>query len=628
MSDTNIIVTGSVGNVHVTSVDDAIAHTNTALISEKIIFTCFENMRALVQSPNEIRIYSGYGMMRGRIFKVEKNTYDTVAIPSIQNAGSKRADLIVARYTIDNVTGFENINLISLQGAEGSSYVDPTYSEGDINAGASVDDFPLYRVKINGYVVEGIEQLFTLYPEGGLLGVLIRKLDTELITNLASENSGNLDDCLDESSLDIGVKNILPISHGGTNAKSATGAAKNIVIDALTADNGTMTDMTEFITSESSASFGTVLKKRNVLNIWNTILTKVKAFLGMGSGDILPVNHGGTGKSTLTNGYVLVGNGTSAVSGMAIATDLTNPSNNKLITQKGVSDAMSNAGYGDMLKSTYDPNDDGKIDFAQTSGILPVNRGGTGTTDGTLNGVKLGKSGSTYGYYDSNNTFKSFRQPTGNATAGDVLSGKTFANSSSDSVTGTLSFSGNAETSHVLSGKTFYKNSTSKLTGTMGNYADGNRRTVTPSGGTGNEVLTFTAGYHNSVTVNRTAPYNAGVTAAQSNTISLTTMLMDYANGKSSTSEMYISAKNIKSIQYTDFWCSTTPSDASVYVEFYQANGTTLISSVECTTSGQNISIPSGAVYAMFKVYVQLSTNQTFQYRARWNVTWQMKILR
>lgn len=34
--------------------------------------------------------------------------------------------------------------------------------------------------------------------------------------------------------------------------------------------------------------------------------------------------------------------------------------------------------------------------------------------------------------------WRNFRQPTGNATAGNVLSGKTFANSSSDSVTGTM----------------------------------------------------------------------------------------------------------------------------------------------------------------------------------------------
>lgn len=78
------------------------------------------------------------------------------------------------------------------------------------------------------------------------------------------------------------------------------------------------------------------------------------------------------------------------------------------------------------------------IGGAATEDIVPVAKGGTGTNDGTLNGVKLATNGTSKGYIDSNGNFKSFRQPTGNATAGNVLSGKTFANASSDSITGTM----------------------------------------------------------------------------------------------------------------------------------------------------------------------------------------------
>ena len=52
---------------------------------------------------------------------------------------------------------------------------------------------------------------------------------------------------------------------------------------------------------------------------------------------------------------------------------------------------------------------------------------------------KLGKSGTTYGYYkDGETTLTPFRNPTGNATVAQVLSGRTFSNASSDSLTGEM----------------------------------------------------------------------------------------------------------------------------------------------------------------------------------------------
>ena len=47
-------------------------------------------------------------------------------------------------------------------------------------------------------------------------------------------------------------------------------------------------------------------------------------------------------------------------------------------------------------------------------------------------------SNSKYGYKNTSGTFVSFRQPTGTATAAEVLSGYTFSNASSDSLTGSI----------------------------------------------------------------------------------------------------------------------------------------------------------------------------------------------
>lgn len=425
------IVTGSTGQVHVTPIDDAVRNGNYGYLNQKVVFTCYENLEARAITANQVRVFSGYGMNQGRLFKIDKNDYDNVTIEN-GSQGYKRADLIVARYTMDSQTGFEDISLEVIKGQSGSSYVDPSYNTGNINNGADLDDFPLYRVKINGLQIEAVEQMFTLVPDGGRLGVIENKINTNMKVNLASENAGNLDNCYGVANMNLGVTGALPVAHGGTGANSLSAAAKNIVIDNLGADTGTMAETTEFITSESGGGFTTLLKKRTFANIWASIQTKIKALLGMGSTEIVSVSHGGTGKASVTSGSVLVGNGTGAMTEKAIIGTL--DGSNDIPTAKAVSDAMSEAGYGDMMKTTY----------TNQSDCILVSKGGTGSTDGTLNGVKLATSGTTKGFINANGNFQAFRNPTGGvatanqATAAQVLSGKHFANSSGDDITGTF----------------------------------------------------------------------------------------------------------------------------------------------------------------------------------------------
>lgn len=122
----------------------------------------------------------------------------------------------------------------------------------------------------------------------------------------------------------------------------------------------------------------------------------------------LPVAQGGTGKTSITSGKVLVGNGTSAPTETGIDTTVTDSSTN-LITSGAVYDAIEQSGHGDMLKSTYDPDEDGVIGVAQggtgqttlaearnamglgnSTSQLAVINGGTGNTSNTSNSVLVG----------------------------------------------------------------------------------------------------------------------------------------------------------------------------------------------------------------------------------------------
>lgn len=504
------IITGSTGLPHVTSIDDAVRNGNVGYVGDKCVFTYYENLRADDITANQIRIFSGYGMNQGRYFKIAKDTYEDVTIRN-GTSGYKRVDLIVAKYQMDSQTGFESISLHVIEGRNGSTYQDPTWVTGDINGGDDEDDFPLYRIKLNGMALDGEpERMFNLVPDGGRIGLIERMLNTGLMTDLASETRRTLN--ANGAGVDIGVKGILPIGHGGTGQNSAQGGLAALAGGA-TANTTTPADADTILTKS-----GTTWYQKAFSKIWDYIKSKL-----MGNTNYVTVANGGTGLGTVGANKVLVGTGDASIGTKTLVTTIEDSSHDQIPTAKAVTDAMSAAGYGDMLAADYTTTVSG-------TKVISQGKGGTGSKDGSINGVRLGTNGNTKGYYDANNQFRSFRQPTGNAAVGNVLSGKTFANASSDA-----------------------------LTGTMANYSGSSRRTVTPSGGTGNEQLSLSAGYHDSVIVNRTNPYNtgynAGVAAAQGATWTETLFANATGNGQNKYSAtLGLPYKNVVKIKNISSW--------------------------------------------------------------------------
>ena len=92
--------------------------------------------------------------------------------------------------------------------------------------------------------------------------------------------------------------------------------------------------------------------------------------------------------------------------------------------------------------------------------------------------------------------------------------------------------SGKATAGQILKDAKAYA-SKQLLTGTMYNYSGNNRRTVAPSRGTGNEQLSLPAGYHDSVIVDRTNPYKAGIDQGHADETSHTLELRLMGSGSS-----------------------------------------------------------------------------------------------
>ncbi len=386
------IVTGSTGEVHVTPIDDAVRNSNVGYLNDKVVFTCFDNFAATVITNNEVRISSGYGINQGRIFKIDDQEYDSVTIEN-GSQGYKRADLIVARYTMDTQTGFEDISLEVIRGNSGSTYIDPSYSTGDINGGDIQDDFPLYRVKLNGLNIEAVESMFTLVPDGGRMGELeaqVRAHKTafdalNVRTNLASESAVYLKN---GANARPGVEGILPVSHGGTGQTSLKAGATSL-IDALDSNATVPADGDYYVgTTPSTAGY----QRKSLSALWSWISSKLGS---MGYGDMtkgefcnnpdseaptVKIEKGGTGQTTL-NGVR---------NALGLGNDVTKPlpydkGGTGIIQKPSILVNLASESATDVYQATPRPG---------VTGILPVKHGGTGNTSlqATRNAMGLGNT--------------------------------------------------------------------------------------------------------------------------------------------------------------------------------------------------------------------------------------------
>lgn len=171
------IVTGLKGQEHVTSADDG-AFNAGIVGTGKYVMKTAEQFAAEIVSNNIVRIKSGDLVNQGRHIRIEVNDYEDM---TIENGAQsvKRNDLIVMRYKKDTSTTIEleSAELVVIKGTAGATATDPTYTSGDILAGATQDDFPLYRVSLNGLNIEKVTPLFSTVPNLN-----------ELNTNIADSN--------------------------------------------------------------------------------------------------------------------------------------------------------------------------------------------------------------------------------------------------------------------------------------------------------------------------------------------------------------------------------------------------------------------------------------------------------
>ena len=156
------IVIGYQGKYHVTAgqvgrIMAGMAGSGTYVLETQ------NRLAATVVTANQVRVDTGDLVMQGRVATVE--TPETLTIES-GVTGQKRRDLIVARYTMEDSTAVEGIELAVVKGTPVSygEPSDPEVSEGSILDGDSPVEVPLYRVTVDGLTPGTPEALLDTVP--------------------------------------------------------------------------------------------------------------------------------------------------------------------------------------------------------------------------------------------------------------------------------------------------------------------------------------------------------------------------------------------------------------------------------------------------------------------------------
>lgn len=118
-----------------------------------------ENFKAYFSGDNSVVVRRGACIMQGNLIELPAGYSETLIFKS-GLGGTYRSDLICLRVIRDQ-DGNDAIGIVLIPGTESiSRFSDPEYKTGDLNAGAAVRDFPIYRLQMDG-VTASLEPLFS-----------------------------------------------------------------------------------------------------------------------------------------------------------------------------------------------------------------------------------------------------------------------------------------------------------------------------------------------------------------------------------------------------------------------------------------------------------------------------------
>lgn len=221
------IITGYKSEGHVTSQQDRLTNIGIFGSGTYIIGNVGSLMAASVISANEVQIADGLLIAEGCTAEIPRGTSESLAIEN-GSQGTKRKDLIVARYTRESGTKIESMELVVITGTPASSNpATPSYNTGSITGGDTLVDFPLFTVNIDGITIESVTRLVGCaeVPSKSYVDALGTTL-----TNLINTTKNNLQSAINSLSSTLAtVSNRVGTANLNTSAKNALAAINELL---------------------------------------------------------------------------------------------------------------------------------------------------------------------------------------------------------------------------------------------------------------------------------------------------------------------------------------------------------------------------------------------------------------
>ena len=146
------IITGYTGTRHITPEMDGAVYRGI-IGDDSYILAEGDQCEGSMPSVNQFTVKSGVVSIQGRQIYI---TQETLAVDTCPT-GYKRIDLICVRFEHDTTSLIDQASLVVIKGAEvsgGNDPVEPAHNEGVIKDGATVVDFVMYRLDLDGANVE------------------------------------------------------------------------------------------------------------------------------------------------------------------------------------------------------------------------------------------------------------------------------------------------------------------------------------------------------------------------------------------------------------------------------------------------------------------------------------------
>lgn len=153
--------TDPAAKAHVYAEDDAAIFQS--IVGADGVFDIGKKCAATILSNNQVRVEDGVVCIGGHFARIPYGDYADCSIANGQS-GYNRNDIIVAKIVSTGFGGIDTMTCEVKQGEAGVTASDPTITKGNMYAGELEREFPLYRVRIEGLSIAGVDQLFDVIP--------------------------------------------------------------------------------------------------------------------------------------------------------------------------------------------------------------------------------------------------------------------------------------------------------------------------------------------------------------------------------------------------------------------------------------------------------------------------------